>query len=149
MNVKSVLYTLIWAGIACLLVWAGTEWINDTQEQAASTYDMTAYLWASTLVPIVYGLHLGLLDPPRAVKINAAVLVLVFLPSFIITVYPLSTLYVQFEGLNWLFQLSQQMNRAMLMFFGIVCGLSLVKSLTAQGKRASRAQAKEKTPWMN
>ena len=127
-SIKKSLYYLGWLIIAIILLHFGNSLIDYYSERASRTFDITGRIWIWTIVPFVYGLHLGFLDgAPKSIKVNIPQLILIVIPSFLLLIYPVTTLYIG-TGIKGLFVFAT--NHQNNLIFGLVCGMTLIKSLT-------------------
>lgn len=127
-SLRRSLYYAGWVIVAFILLYFGDILIDYYKDNTSRTYDLSGTVWIGTIVPFIYGIHLGFLDGlPKKIKINVPLFLFVFLPSFILLVYPVTTLYVDIvsERLST-FATIHYSN----VVYGIVSGMTLIKSIT-------------------
>jgi len=126
------IYYLVWMVIGWLLLRYGNVIMEYYTKEAQRRFDIDAILWVSALVPFTYGLHLSLLEGfPKAFKVKWPLLLLVFLPCFLLFIYPILVMYFRIENVKlYIFATTRQGS----MLLGIVSGFTLIRSLTTTQK---------------
>lgn len=123
-NIRPYLYYLGWILIAFVLFHYGNQLMRYVESNSSSYMNV---VWVWTIIPFVYGLHLGLLGGlPQQLKLNVPMFLFVFLPSFLILIYPV--LAITFE-IPFIRLLSYVSDRYLILLVGIISGFSLIRSL--------------------
>ncbi|WP_211750046.1 hypothetical protein [Paenibacillus sp. Marseille-Q4541] len=127
-NNKRLLFYLIWIIVGAVLLHYGNSLIDYYTDQAQKSYQLEGVIWIFAIMPFIYGLYLALLEGlPRALKLNWPLLLIVFVPSFLLLIYPILAMYFEIENIEIFKIVSTHQGSTI---FGIVSGLTLIKSLT-------------------
>lgn len=121
------LYYLVWIIVGALLLHYGNSLISHYAEEAQKTYQLESTVWIMAIVPFIYGMYLALLEGiPKAFVVNLRLLFIVFLPSFLLLIYPILVMYFNISNIR-IYKFTTLHDGVV---FGLVSGMALVKSLT-------------------
>ncbi|MNO40803.1 hypothetical protein D3C76_309610 [compost metagenome] len=125
---KGYLYYLLWMIGALLLLYYGNKFLTFMDSKVNEFYKMEYSLIGNIAYAFVIGIYLSLLNGlPGRRKFFRPLFFFVFIPSFILMIYPILGIY--FEVPNF----SQYLDLVILhegyFFFTMLCGLSFMKSL--------------------
>lgn len=125
---SKIIYYLAWMIVGWILLHYGNVIMAYYTKEAQRRFDIDAVLWVSALVPFIYGLHLSLLEGfPKSFKVKWPLLLLVFLPCFLLFIYPILVMYFRIDNVTlYVFATTRQGS----MLLGIVSGFTLLRSLT-------------------
>ncbi|MEK3963806.1 hypothetical protein BSK49_27075 [Paenibacillus odorifer] len=127
MRNSKILYYLVWIIVGALLLHYGNSLISHYTEEAQKNYQLENTVWITAIVPFVYGIYLALLEGlPKAFVVNWLLLFIVFLPSFLLLMYPTLVMYFNISNME-IFKFATIHDGIV---FGLVSGMALVKSLT-------------------
>ncbi|WP_340008279.1 hypothetical protein MHH52_09920 [Paenibacillus sp. FSL K6-0276] len=129
MQNSKLLYYLVWIIVGALLLHYGNSLISHYTEEAKKNYQLESTVWMMAIVPFFYGMYLALLEGlPKAFVVNWPLLFIVFLPSFLLLIYPILMMY--FNLSNIVIYKFATLHDGIV--FGLVSGIALVKSLTSK-----------------
>lgn len=124
---KGYFYYLLWTAGALVLIYYGHKFTVMMDQKTGTFYDLKYSLIGDIVYAFAFGLYMSLLNglPSRRV-FNRPLFFSVFLPSLLLLIYPLFTVYVKQIHI-WRYH--ELIGGPQLFFFGLVSGLALMKSL--------------------
>jgi len=125
-NSKGIFYYIAWLVGVCLLVYYSGSFFAMMEQQRTILYKADNMLLANMIYAFVFGLYLSLLNGwPARRKMNKPLFFGVFLPCFLIWVYPIASSYIKIIAIAEYFHLVRERE---FFFFGLMSGLTLMKS---------------------
>ncbi|AWB44455.1 hypothetical protein DCC85_09600 [Paenibacillus sp. CAA11] len=123
---KGYFYFLLWIAGAILLLYYGNDWMDSVN--ANSSKNKTDYIrMAGILYPVVLGAYVSLLiGIPNKWRPHKPLLLAVFLPAFLLFVYPTVGQYIKLPELPLYTDVFKYQGRFL---FGVVSGMSLLQGL--------------------
>lgn len=124
---KGYFYYFVWMLGALLLLYYGGKFLGMMEQKTQTFYRIDYTLIGEIVYAFVFGLYLSCLNGvPNRRKFHRPLLAFVFIPSFLLVIYPIITIYVKQIYIVGYYQLIQE---PQLFFFGMLSGLSLIKSM--------------------
>lgn len=124
---KGYFYYFVWMLGALLLLYYGSKFTGMMESKTKTFYQMEYTLIGEIVYALVFGLYLSCLNGlPNRRKFNRPLLTFVFIPSFLLVIYPIITIYVKQIYIVGYYQLIQE---PQFFFLGMLSGYSLVKSV--------------------
>jgi len=114
---------LLWTVGMFLIMVMGNYYSNAAHRVAAETFKTGPLLWIVTIVPFAFGVYLSLLFVKPPSRVNLPLLVMVFLPSALLSLYVPMAAYAHLRLPLWMAQ------TYILTFEGIVAGLSFMLAI--------------------
>ncbi|WP_055108326.1 hypothetical protein [Paenibacillus ihumii] len=128
-NSKGIFYYIVWMIGAFLLVYYSSSFFAMMEHQRTILYKTDNMLLANMLYSFVFGLYLSLLNGwPSRRKMNKPLFFCVFLPCFLVWIYPIASTYIKIIAIAEYFHLVQKRE---FFFFGLMSGLTLIRSFFA------------------
>lgn len=125
-NSKGVFYYIVWMIGVCLIVYYSGRFFAMMESQRAFLHNTGNLLIANIIYGLVFGVYLSLLNGwPVRRKMNKPLFFSVFLPCFLILIYPIASSYIKIIAIAEYFHLVQDRE---FFFFGLMSGLTLMKS---------------------
>ncbi|MNJ49747.1 hypothetical protein D3C77_449950 [compost metagenome] len=126
-NSKGIFHYILWTVGVCLLVYYSKHFFVMMDHKSTILYKMDNMLIANIVYAFVFGLYLSLLNGlPARRKMNKPLFFCVFLPCFLILIYPIAATYIKQIYTAEYFSLIKERE---FFFFGLMSGLTLIKSL--------------------
>ncbi|MCM3698987.1 hypothetical protein [Paenibacillus macerans] len=126
-NSKGYFYYLVWIVGAIVLVYYGQQFTHMMDQKTGTLYKMDYSLLGDIVYSFVFGLYLSFLSGwPRRKSLHRPLFFFVFLPSLILLLYPLITIYINQIRITGY---QQWVGQVQLFFIGLLSGYSLMKSL--------------------
>lgn len=128
-NSKGISYYILWLIGACLLVYYSSSFFAMMGNKGTILYKMDNMLLANILYAFAFGIYLSLLNGlPGRRKMNKPLFFGVFLPCLLILIYPMAVTYLKQIYVEEYFKIVRERE---FFFFGLMSGLTLIKSLFA------------------
>ncbi|GIP56395.1 hypothetical protein QNH46_11605 [Paenibacillus woosongensis] len=125
-NSKGIFYYIAWMIGACLLVYYSGSFFAMMDQQRTILYKTDNMLLANMIYAFAFGLYLSLLNGwPARRKMIKPLFFGVFLPCFLILIYPIASSYIKIIAMAEYYHLVRERE---FFFFGLMSGLTLMKS---------------------
>ncbi|GAB6926283.1 hypothetical protein JCM10914A_02660 [Paenibacillus sp. JCM 10914] len=126
---SKVVYYAVWLIVAAALVYLGHLVFRHYQQQAYMTFRKDGLIWAYCVVPLLYGVHVALLEGlPKKFRMYWPLFILVFVPSFLMLIYPLSGRFIPHN--MEIYQIATMHGGNVV--FGMISGIALFKAVTSR-----------------
>lgn len=126
-NSKGYFYYFVWMVGALVLVYYGHQFIEMMDSKKQTLYKIDYSLIGDIVYAFVFGLYLSLLNGfPHRRKFHRPLFVFVFVPSFLLLIYPIFSIFIKQIYIVSYYEL---VGGPQLFFFGLLSGLALIKSL--------------------
>lgn len=124
---KGYFYYLLWTIGALVLVYYGNRFVSMMEHKTQEFYEISYGLLGNILYGLVLGAYVSLLGglPNRRAFIRP-LFFFVFIPSLILMLYPVLSLYLNMPYYSLYMDVTSQKGY---FYFSLLCGLSLMKSL--------------------
>ncbi|MBP2000937.1 CHASE3 domain sensor protein [Paenibacillus shirakamiensis] len=119
-------YYLLWMIGAILLVYYGNQYLNEVANHTGRN-QQTKVLGTLALYSLFCGIYVSLIYGfPGRSKFNKPIFISIFIPSFVLLVYSLVSAYMKLPAIPHYAEITGRHGQ---FFFGVICGIALVKSL--------------------
>ncbi len=126
---KGYFYYFIWMLGALVLMYYGHQFIDMMNNKTQTLGKIDYGLIGKIVYGLAFGLYLSFLNGfPNRRKFHRPLFAFVFVPSFLLLIYPIITIYVKQIYIVGYFQIVRD---PQLFFFGMLSALSLIKSTFA------------------
>lgn len=126
-NSKGYIYYFFWIVGVLLLIYYGHEFKSMMEHKSGTFYKVDYSLLGQIIYALVFGFYLSLLNGlPHRRKFHRPLFLFVFVPSFLFLIYPVIVIYVDMIRVTRYFEL---VGHPEMFFFGLLSGLTLMKSL--------------------
>lgn len=132
-STKGYFYFILWIAGAVLLLYYGNSWMDSIAAKARASNKQDELLLAGALYPVVLGAYASLLfGIPGRFKAHKPILLGLFLPCFLLFIYPVVGHYVKLPELPFYADVMKYQGRFL---FGIISGMSLMHGLFESKRR--------------
>lgn len=125
-NSKGYFYYFVWMLGALVLMYYGKQFTDMMNHKTQTFYQMEYSLIGKIVYGLAFGVYLSFLNGfPNRRKFHRPLFAFVFVPSFLLLIYPIITIYVKRIYIVGYFEI---VHDPQLFFFGMLSALSLMKS---------------------
>ncbi|AZS15951.1 hypothetical protein [Paenibacillus lutimineralis] len=124
---KGYFYYLLWTIGMLIVVYYGNQFVGMMESKKGEFLRIDYSLLGNIIYALVFGIYLSLLNGlPSRRKFYRPLFFFVFLPSLILMIYPVLNIFFKMPYYALYLDVARQEGH---FFFGILCGLTLMKSL--------------------